>query len=222
MTSHHVPLVEADIDPEDPDWSDFDDSDQVMKSIERGMAHLPRYNTQTLPLLRLGAHVSRVHDELEIDGEDEEVRYYGLNHDNVESLFGDIPRPLKSEEDEERERKMLEGMWPELGVSPPNDEEWDKVMRADDKVLIWEIGNTWTDDEVRETVTEYQFSKHEDEWDYGSKEEIIDELDDRYDLVKGPEESLEMFQDRYQVLQDEMYSAPKPHNYEWDLEMAQE
>lgn len=222
MTDHHIPIAEANVDPDNPDWSDFESPEQVMRCIERAMAHLPRYNTQTRPLLRLGAHVSRVHDELEYEGEDTSVKFYGLNHDNVESIFGDIPRPLKTDEEEEREMQMLEGMWPELGVDAPTEEEWDAVMRADDKVLIWEIDNTWPNDETRKAVTGYQFSKHEDEWDYDSREEVVQELDEKYDLVRGPEESLKMFQDRYQVLQEDMNTVPKPHNYDWDLELAQE
>ena len=48
------------------------------------------------------------------------------------------------------EKRLLRAVWTALGIDPPTDAEWERVMDADDRLLAYEAnsllpGATWAD-----------------------------------------------------------------------------
>lgn len=65
---------------------------------------------------------------------------FGLLYDAGEAYLGDIPRPLKAERQifERLESDILEAIWSSFDIDPPTEDEWNRIMAADDRLLTYE------------------------------------------------------------------------------------
>jgi hypothetical protein len=67
------------------------------------------------------------------------LKIYGLLHDSVECVTGDIPKPVKSQELEELEDRLLEVIFKDLGIPQPSPLGWAMVKAADKAALRGEV-----------------------------------------------------------------------------------
>lgn len=68
----------------------------------------------------------------------EEIGIYGLMHDSQESIFSDVPTPVKSEIARNRERKVQKRIFIALGIPAPSEKTMDLLEEADHAALVAE------------------------------------------------------------------------------------
>ena len=121
-----------------------DPADVRLADIAAGLAHTCRFGGQCRQFYSVARHSLYVSRELP---DDPRLRLLGLFHDAGEAYVGDVPRPLKAEYDafERVEERVLSAVWAGLGVEPPDDDEWERVMAADDRLLAYEAANILED-----------------------------------------------------------------------------
>jgi hypothetical protein len=115
------------------------DPDAVhLRDIAAGLAHTCRFGGHCRHFYSVAHHALLV--SREIDGTAPRTQLLALLHDAGEAYVGDVPRPLKRQlEDIERlEDEILAAVWRALAVDPPTDDEWERVMAADDRLLAYE------------------------------------------------------------------------------------
>ncbi len=133
------------------DLFDPDPEDVRLPDIAAGLAHTCRFGGHCRAFYSVAHHSLHVSRELADAGP--RLALLGLLHDAGETYVGDVPRPLKSElETVERvEAEILDAVWGGLGVAAPTDEEWSRVMAADDRLLAYEANSllqdaSWADE----------------------------------------------------------------------------
>jgi 5'-deoxynucleotidase YfbR-like HD superfamily hydrolase len=117
--------------------------------VAAGLAHVCRFGGHCQEFYSVAHHSIHVSRELP---DEPRLQLLGLFHDAGEAYVGDIPRPLKAEfeEFERIEERILDAVWKSVGVESPTDDEWERVMAADDQLLAYEATNLledggWTD-----------------------------------------------------------------------------
>lgn len=127
------------------DLFDPDPADVQLLDIAAGLAHVCRFGGHCRAFYSVAHH--SIHVSQELPGDSPRLQLLGLLHDAGEAYVGDIPRPLKAEfEQFERiEDGILEVVWESVGIEPPTDEEWARVMAADDRLLAYEATNLLED-----------------------------------------------------------------------------
>lgn len=113
--------------------------------------------------------------------------------------MGDLVRPLRRMIDgyDDIEGQLLESLWDYYDVAQPSESEWEPVMHADDKVLMWEIDRVFEDDDVKQEIIADLHSKNG--WDRSS-EELIDEVARDCRLEYTSEEARRRFEDSHENL----------------------
>lgn len=119
------------------DLLDPDPADVWLPDIAAGLAHTCRFGGQCRQFYSVAHH--SLHVSREVTG-DERLQLLGLFHDAAEAYVGDVPRPLKAEYDtfERVEAEVLAAIWRAFDIDPPDDDEWERVMAADDRLLAYE------------------------------------------------------------------------------------
>ncbi|PSP15257.1 hypothetical protein BRC62_07820 [Halobacteriales archaeon QH_10_67_13] len=127
------------------DLFDPDPVDVRLPDIAAGLAHTCRFGGHCRTFYSVAHHSLHVSRELADAGP--RLALLGLLHDAGEAYVGDVPRPLKSklETVERLEAEILDAVWEGLGVAAPTDEEWARVMAADDRLLAYEADNVLQD-----------------------------------------------------------------------------
>lgn len=112
--------------------------------IAAGLAHTCRFGGHCQHFYSVAHHSLHVSRELP---DDPRLQVLGLFHDAAEAYVGDVPRPLKARYDvfERVEDEILDTVWRALGVEPPGESEWERVMTADDRLLAYEARNVLED-----------------------------------------------------------------------------
>jgi len=125
------------------DLLDPSPADVRLADIAAGLAHTCRFGGHCEQFYSVAQHSLHVCEEFEAD----RIKRISLFHDAAEAYMGDVPRPFKSQYDlfENVESEILEVIWEALGVEPPNAEEWEQVMEADDQLLAYEAQNLLED-----------------------------------------------------------------------------
>jgi hypothetical protein len=67
------------------------------------------------------------------------LKFYGLNHDDAESVTGDTPKPSKGQTVAQLEDALLSAMYKSFGVCLPSPEEYAIIKQADNAVLRGEV-----------------------------------------------------------------------------------
>jgi hypothetical protein len=121
-----------------------DPADVRLLDIAAGLAHTCRFGGHCREFYSVALHSLHVSRELP---DDPRLQLLGLFHDAGEAYVGDVPRPLKTEqEDFERiEAEILDAVWDSFGVESPTEAEWSQVMAADDRLLAYEANNILED-----------------------------------------------------------------------------
>jgi hypothetical protein len=117
-----------------------------LSDVAAGLAHTCRFGGQCVRFYSVAHH--SLHVSREVAGADDpRLQLLGLLHDAGEAYVGDVPRPLKTRFDEfERlEEAILDAVWTALDVAPPTEAEWERVTRADDRLLAYEADALLTD-----------------------------------------------------------------------------
>ncbi len=120
------------------DVFDPNPDDIALPDIAAGLAHTCRFGGHCRQFYSVAHHSLHVADELPAGNA--RLRAIGLLHDAAEAYLGDIPRPLKTElaSFQGLEDQLLSAVWTAVGIDPPTDDEWDRVMDADDRLLAYE------------------------------------------------------------------------------------
>jgi 5'-deoxynucleotidase YfbR-like HD superfamily hydrolase len=120
------------------DLFDPDPATVSIEDIAAGLAHTCRFGGHCRRFYSVAEHSLYVHHEF--PREEPRLRLLALLHDAGEAYVGDVPRPLKTEVEafERVERQVLDAVWTGLGIEPPTDAEWERVMAADDRLLAYE------------------------------------------------------------------------------------
>jgi hypothetical protein len=118
-------------------------ADVRLRDIAAGLAHTCRFGGHCRAFYSVALHSLHVSRELSTD----RLQLLGLFHDAGEAYVGDVPRPLKAEQEafERIETEILEVVWESFGVEPPTEAEWSQVMAADDRLLAYEADNILAD-----------------------------------------------------------------------------
>jgi hypothetical protein len=118
------------------DVLDPDPGDVRLDDIAAGLAHTCRFGGHCEQFYSVAQHSIHVSQEFD----DERLQTLALLHDTAEAYIGDIPRPFKTEFDlfDRVESAILDAVWNGLAVQPPTDDEWERVMAADDRLLAYE------------------------------------------------------------------------------------
>lgn len=122
------------------------DPDEVRRQdIAAGLAHTCRFGGHCKNFYSVAHH--SIHVSRELSDETPRIRLIGLLHDAGEAYLGDIPRPLKAKFDlfDQIEEQILDAVWSASEIHPPTDDEWGKVMAADDRLLAYEATNILED-----------------------------------------------------------------------------
>lgn len=127
------------------DLFDPDPADVRLPDVAAGLAHTCRFGGHCRHYYSVAQHSLYVSREL--PAEDVRLQVFGLFHDAGEAYVGDVPRPLKArlETFERIEDRVRDAVWTALGVDPPTDEEWERVMAADDRLLAYEANRILED-----------------------------------------------------------------------------
>ena len=125
------------------DLFDPNPDDVHLQDIATGLAHTCRFGGHCRPFYSVAQHSILVSREFS----DSRLQLLGLLHDGAEAYIGDIPRPLKTEVDlfDAVEQRILDAIWSALAVDPPTEEEWTRVMNADDRLLAYEAAHLLED-----------------------------------------------------------------------------
>ncbi len=117
-------------DPLDPDPSTI-----RVEDVAHGLAHTCRFAGQCQFYYSVATHA--IHVSRELADREPIVQLYGLFHDASEAYITDVPRPIKREIDayDRIERDVLAAVWDRLNIPHPDDEQWQAVMDADDRML---------------------------------------------------------------------------------------
>lgn len=126
------------------DLLDPDPAAISLADLAAGLARTCRFGGQCGAFYSVASHSIHVSNEV---GEDPRLQAVALFHDAAEAYVGDVPRPLKRslEGFEAVEADVLAAVWTALGVAPPTDREWERVMAADDRLLAYEAGELLVD-----------------------------------------------------------------------------
>ncbi len=126
------------------DLLDPDPGDVRLADIAAGLAHTCRFGGQCRQYYSVAHHSLHVSRELP---DDTRLQALGLLHDAGEAYVGDVPRPLKAEYDAfaRIEAEVLAAVWSALDIDPPSDDEWERVMAADDRLLAYEAAHVLAD-----------------------------------------------------------------------------
>jgi len=118
-------------------------ADVRLLDIAAGLAHTCRFGGHCQQFYSVAQHSLYVSREFETP----RLRLLALLHDAGEAYLGDVPRPIKRELDriESVETAILETVWTGLGIDPPTDREWERVMAADDRLLAYEADHLLAD-----------------------------------------------------------------------------
>lgn len=129
------------------DLFDPDPEDVRLGDIAAGLAHTCRFGGHCCRFYSVAEHSLYVRRELDGDGDGPRLQLLGLLHDAGEAYVGDVPRPLKAELDgfERVEERVLEAVWTALGVDPPDETEWERVIAVDDRLLAHEADRLLAD-----------------------------------------------------------------------------
>lgn len=111
--------------------------------IAAGLAHTCRFGGHCRQFYSVAQHSLHVSREFDTP----RLQLLALLHDAGEAYVGDIPRPVKAElgRIESVEATIREAVWTGLGVDPPTDGEWERVMAADDRLLAYEANRLLAD-----------------------------------------------------------------------------
>ena len=114
-----------------------DPGDVRLRDIAAGLSHTCRFGGHCRWFYSVAHHSLHVSRELP---DEPRLQLLGLLHDAGEAYLGDIPRPLKAEYElfDRVERRILDAVWIAFGIDPPSDDEWARVMDADDRLLAYE------------------------------------------------------------------------------------
>jgi hypothetical protein len=139
-------------DPFDPDPTDVH-----LPDIAAGLAHTCRFGGHCRRFYSVAQHSIHVSDELPEDRP--RLRLLGLLHDAGEAYVGDVPRPIKRrfEGFERVEAEILEAIWTGLGIEPPTEAEWERVMTADDRLLAYEAATILADGSWADPVPDLEY-----------------------------------------------------------------
>lgn len=112
--------------------------DVRLLDIAAGLAHICRFGGHSTDFYSVAQHSLNVSRELADEGR--RLQLLGLFHDAGEAYVGDVPRPLKAEHEvfERMEARVLDAVWTAFDIDPPTDDEWARVMAADDRLLAYE------------------------------------------------------------------------------------
>jgi hypothetical protein len=126
------------------DVFDPDPADVRLADIAAGLAHTCRFGGHPRRFYSVAEHSLHVSDDLPADPR---LRLLGLLHDAGEAYVGDVPRPVKRRVEgfEHIESAVLDAVWSGLDIEPPTAAEWERVMRADDRLLAYEAGELLAD-----------------------------------------------------------------------------
>lgn len=127
------------------DLFDPDPDDVRLLDIAASLAHTCRFGGHCRMFYSVAQHSILVSRELPAD--DDRLRLLGLLHDAGEAYVGDIPRPLKAEHEafDRIEGRILDAVWTAFGIDPPTEDEWARVMAADDRLLAYEANSILED-----------------------------------------------------------------------------
>jgi hypothetical protein len=116
-----------------------------LPDVAAGLAHTCRFGGHCRRFYSVAHH--SLHVSRELDAHGPRLQLVGLLHDAAEAYVGDVPRPLKTELDgfDRLEAGVLEAVWAGLGLAPPSEAEWQRVMDADDRLLSYEADRLLAD-----------------------------------------------------------------------------
>lgn len=119
------------------DLFDPDPADVRLADIAAGLAHTCRFGGQCRQFYGVAHHSLYASRELP---DDARLRAIGPLHDAGEAYVGDVPRPLTAEHEafERIEARVPEAVRAALDVDPPDETDWERVMAADDRLLVHE------------------------------------------------------------------------------------
>lgn len=131
--------------------------DVRLQDIAAGLAHTCRFGGHCENFYSVAHHSIHVSHELPI--EDPRLQLIGLLHDAGEAYLGDIPRPLKAKHDtfERTEELILAAVWDSFNIDSPTEDEWERVMAADDRLLAYEATNILTGGEWADSSPELEY-----------------------------------------------------------------
>jgi len=138
-----------------------DSADVRLLDIAAGLAHTCRFGGHCRGFYSVAEHSLHVSHELP---DDPRLQLLGLFHDAGEAYVGDVPRPLKAEQEafERIEAEILEVVWESFAVEPPTDSEWSQVMAADDRLLAYEANNILEDGDWAEQSPDLDYDLRAD------------------------------------------------------------
>ncbi|ERG97578.1 MAG: hypothetical protein J07HQX50_01605 [Haloquadratum sp. J07HQX50] len=128
-----------------------DPADVALEDTAARLAHTCRFGGHCREFYSVAHH--SLHVSAELFDASACLRLLGLLHDASEAYLGDIPRPLKAAHDvfERIESDILDAVWASFDGGSQTDDEWDRIMAADDRLLAYEVsyllkGGDWAGD----------------------------------------------------------------------------
>jgi 5'-deoxynucleotidase YfbR-like HD superfamily hydrolase len=118
-------------------------ADVQLLDIAAGLAHTCRFGGHCREFYSVAQHSLHVSREFDAP----RLQLLALLHDAGEAYLGDIPRPVKAELERmaDVEATIRGAVWTALGVDPPERDEWERVMTADDRLLAYEADRLLAD-----------------------------------------------------------------------------
>lgn len=146
-----------------------DPGDVDLRDVAAGLAHTCRFGGQCQHFYSVAQHSLHVSHELP----DPRLQLFGLFHDAGEAYVGDVPRPIKARlgEFERIEERILDAVWEAFELDPPTDDEWERVMAADDRLLAYEATSLLEDGE---------WAGHSPDLGYTLRADSIDTVRDQF------------------------------------------
>ncbi|AEH38047.1 hypothetical protein [Halopiger xanaduensis] len=147
------------------DVFDPDPDDVRLLDIAAGLAHACRFGGHCRRFYSVAHH--SIHVSRELPADSPRLQLLGLLHDAGEAYVGDVPRPLKArfESFERVEERVLDAVWTAFDIEPPTDDEWDRVMAADDRLLAYEADRILEDGSWAGRAPDLEYDLRSDSFD---------------------------------------------------------
>lgn len=131
------------------DYANPNEHRMTINDITNSLAKVCRYGGHSKYHFSVAAHSYLVGRMMEIAGEDEEACFYGYVHDFPESVYCDLPRPMKNSlgnaglltEYKKMEKIFMERFYDNLNIRYPLEETIKTVEKYDILALEYEMAN---------------------------------------------------------------------------------